>query len=313
MTPHDRPFRFGVGASTAPGLKQWRQLCRQVEELGYSTLSVSDHFGDQLAIVPAMTAAITATDRLRVGTMVACNDYRQPVGFAKELATIDLFSSGRVEWGMGAGWLASEYEQAGLAFDAPGDRVSRLQEAVEVMRGLFSDGVYSFEGAHYTVRALDGLPKPVQRPHPPLLIGAAGRRLLTWAARTADIVGVAPSLAAHPVLGGPNRPTMAESVDQQIEWIREAAGDRLASIELTITTMPATVTDDRRGMVEKAAAAQGIPADELLEAPHVLMGSVDEICADLEARRARWGFSYWVVPAHVREQFAPVVERLAGR
>jgi probable F420-dependent oxidoreductase len=308
-----RPFRFGVGAFTAPGLKQWRQLCREVEAQGYSTLFVSDHFGDQLGVVPALTAAAQATENLRIGSLVACNDYRHPVMFAKELATIDLFSSGRLEWGMGAGWLAPEYEQAGIPFDPGGQRVSRLQEAVTVMTGLFADGVFSFEGQHYSVRALEGTPKPVQRPHPPLLVGGAGRRLLSWAARTADIVGIGPSWAAHPGLGGPDRPTMAQATDHQLDWIRAAAGDRLDALELTLSVMPAVVTPDRAGVAARTASAQGIPVEELLDSPHALIGSVDELCDDLEARRARWGISYWVVPAHIRAEFAPVVERLAGR
>jgi probable F420-dependent oxidoreductase len=313
MIDPPRPFRFGAGAFTAPGLKQWRQLCRQVEELGYSSLLVSDHLGDQLALVPALTAAAQATDHLRIGTLVACNDFRHPVVLAKELATIDLFSSGRLEWGMGAGWLTTEYAQAGIPFAEGGVRLARLEEAVTLMRGLFADGELSFEGEHYTVAALDGRPKPVQRPHPPLLVGGAGRHLLSWAARTADIVGVAPSLDAHPVAGGPDRPTVAEATDRQLTWIREAAGDRWATIELNLTVMPVTVTDDRLGVATRTAEALGIPVDELLESPFALIGSVDELCADLEARRERWGISYWVVPVHVREQFAPVVARLAGR
>jgi probable F420-dependent oxidoreductase len=313
VSPEPRPFRFGVGASQAAGLKQWRQLCRQVEDLGYSSLLVSDHFGDQLALVPALTAAAQATEHLRVGTLVACNDYRHPVTFAKELATIDLFSSGRVEWGMGAGWLAPEYAQAGIPFASGGVRLARLQEAVALMQGLFADGVSTFHGAHYTVEALDGRPTPVQRPHPPLLVGGAGRRLLSWAARTADIVGVGPSLDAHPAIGGPDRPTAAEATDRQIGWIRAAAGDRLGALELNLTVLPVRVTDDRPGVAAAAAGELGIPVEELLDSPHALIGTVDEICDDLEARRARWGISYWVVPSQVREAFAPVVERLSGR
>ena len=178
---HARRFRFGVTAHQAGSGAEWKALSRKVEDLGFSTLFVCDHLGDQLAPVPALAAAAEATTDLRVGVLVACNDFRHPVIQAKEVATLDVLSGGRAEWGVGAGWLAPEYEAAGLAFDPGPVRVDRMQEAVAVMKALLGDGVVTHEGRHYRVTNLDGRPKPVQRPHPPLLIGGARKRVLRFA------------------------------------------------------------------------------------------------------------------------------------
>jgi probable F420-dependent oxidoreductase len=307
-----RPFRFGLSIATAPSATEWLTCCREAEALGYTSILVPDHFNDQFAVIPALASAGAATG-LRVGALVACNDYRHPVMYAKELATIDLLTEGRVEWGMGAGWLLPEYQQVGLPFDPGPERVTRLIEAVALMKALFADGPVTSEGPAYPVTGLDGRPKPVQRPHPPLLIGAAGRRMLRFAGREADIIGIAPSLLANPGFAGEHRLTGPEATDRQLGWIRAGAADRFDSVELNMVAFPTVVTDDRAGKAAEIGAATGIPAEEVVQAPHVWVGSIDEICASLEERRARWGVSYWVVPAAVRHVLAPVVERLAGR
>src|SRR6476659_7180766 len=173
MTPAPRPFRFGVQASSAADAKAWVDLARRVEALGYSTLTMPDHFGDQLAPVPALMAAASVTTTLRVGALVWDNDYKHPVVLAKELATMDVLSGGRLEVGLGAGWMATDYEQSGIPYDSPGVRIDRMLEGLEIIRGLFAEGTYSFQGEHYTITALDGRPKPIQSP-PPVLIGAGG-------------------------------------------------------------------------------------------------------------------------------------------
>ncbi|MEY2456691.1 MAG: hypothetical protein QOK06_1785, partial [Acidimicrobiaceae bacterium] len=205
---HARTFRFGVQCSSPPAVSagSWAALARRCEELGYATLTVADHFDDQLAPVPAIMAAADATTTLRVGALVFGNDYRHPVVLAKEAATLDVLSGGRFELGLGAGWMSSDYERAGMTLDRPGVRIDRMVEALEVITRLWADEPCSFRGEHYAVEGLDGLPKPVQRPRPPILIGGGGRRVLTVAAEWADIIGINFALAKGVIdaSAGPN-------------------------------------------------------------------------------------------------------------
>jgi probable F420-dependent oxidoreductase len=309
---HTRRFRFGVTAHQAGSGAEWKAFSRKVEDLGFSTLFVCDHLGDQLAPVPALAAAAEATTNLRVGVLVACNDFRHPVIQAKEVATLDVLSGGRAEWGVGAGWLAPEYEAAGLAFDPGPVRVDRMQEAVAVMKALLSDGVVTHEGTHYRVTNLDGRPKPVQRPHPPLLIGGARKRMLRFAAREADIVGVAPAPSTDRS-GTSGGETPASAADRQLEWLRHAAGNRFDDLELNMVAFPVMVTNDREQRAAKLADRMRLAPPAVLMAPHVWIGTVAQICDSLEERRQRWGVSYWVVPASALDAVAPVAARLTHR
>src|SRR5438876_677403 len=187
-----RPFRFGVSVHGSKSRAEWIGIARQAEALGYSTLLIPDHLGDQLSPIPALVAAADATSTLRIGSLVFDNDFRHPVMLAKEAATLDVLSGGRFELGIGAGWLRSEYEQAGIPYDPPGVRVGRMEEALQIIKGLFADRPVTFSGTYYKVSALEGQPKPVQRPHPPILIGGGGKRILSIAAREATIVGFLP-------------------------------------------------------------------------------------------------------------------------
>jgi probable F420-dependent oxidoreductase len=281
--------------------------------MGFASLLVSDHLGDQLALIPALAAAVDATTSIRVGALVACNDFRHPVMYAKELASLDLLSNGRIDWGIGAGWLVTEYEKAGIPFDRPGVRVDRLQEAVLVMKGCFGDAPVTFEGSHYRVHDLVGTPKPVQRPHPPLLLAAAGRRLLSFAAREADIIGIAPSITAKRLGDHAPSQSVEAAVDEQIEWIRTAAGDRAEHLELNMVAFPLAVTDDAAGAAARIAPAVRLSPEEVLRSPHIWVGTTDEIAGSLERHRERWGISYWAVPADAIDRVAPVIEQLAGR
>ena len=187
-----RPFRFGVQCSSPPdGTRNgWSELARTCEGLGYSTLTVADHFDDQLAPIPALMAAADATTTLRVGALVLCTDFTHPVVIAKEAATIDVLSDGRFELGLGAGWMTSDYERTGIAFDSASTRIERMGEALTVIDQLWSDAPCTFDGKHFSISDLDGRPKPVQRPRPPVLVGGGGKRVLSLAARQADIVGL---------------------------------------------------------------------------------------------------------------------------
>jgi probable F420-dependent oxidoreductase len=306
-----RPFRFGVTAHRAGSHKEWRELCRKVEDLGYSSIAVPDHFGEQLAPIAALTTAAAVTTNLRVGMLVAANDFRHPVPHAKELATLDVLSDGRVIWGMGAGWLAPEYHAAGIAFDRPGVRVDRLGEAVAVMKAIFADGPASFDGSHYRVSGLEGHPKPVQRPHPPLLIGGARHRILGLAGREADIVGIAP--VPNNGSEAATRARLEAAIDAQLGWIRDAAGDRFGDLELNMVAFPVILDEDRVARAVKLAPRLRMTPDAVLAAPHVWVGGVDGICEALEQRRERWGVSSWNVPVALLDRAAPVVARLGGR
>jgi len=309
---HPRKFRFGVQVSTATSAKEWAELARKCEDLGFSTLFMPDHFGDQLAPVPALMAAADATTTLNVGALVFDNDYKHPVVLAKEMATMDILSDGRLEIGIGAGWMATDYEQSGIPYDPPGVRVDRMVEGIAVMKGLFADGPYDFQGDHYAISAMDALPKPTTKPHPPFLIGGGGKRVLGIAAREADIVGINPNLKTGAIGPDAAADATAAATDRKVQWVREAAGDRFDDIELNNLMFGCVVTDDRLGTAAVWAELFGLSVDDMLEVPHALFGTIDEMTADLEARRDRWGFSYIVVQHDGIDALAPIVANLTG-
>ncbi|TAN32610.1 TIGR03621 family F420-dependent LLM class oxidoreductase [bacterium] len=307
-----RRFRFGVQEHRAASARAWREKARQVESLGYSALYLPDHFGDQLGPIAALMAAADATTSLRVGSLVFDNDYRHPVVLAKEAATLDLLSEGRLDLGLGAGWLASDYEEAGIPFDPPGTRIDRMEEALKILKGLLAGGAFSFSGKHYRVNGLEGSPSPIQKPHPPILLGGGGRRILRLAAREADIVSVNFNLREGQVSQGVIRTGFAEATDEKVGWVKEAAGDRLEQIELSVLVFGANITGDRESAAEAMAAGFQAEAQEVLAIPHFLIGTVDQLVEDLQARRQRYGISFVIVPGEAVEALAPVVERLAG-
>ncbi len=311
MIPH-HPFRFGVQASTAPNAASWVALARKVESLGYSTLTMPDHFGDQLAPVPALMAAAAATTTLRVGALVWDNDYKHPVVLAKELATMDMLSEGRLEIGLGAGWLATDYQQSGIEYDSNKVRVDRFEEGLAVIKGAMSGEPFSFAGQHYTITDYTGSPKPSQTPCPPILVGGGGKRVLTIAAREADIVGINGNLAAG-MIGPEAIATMtAAAVDQKFEIVSAAAGGRLAELKLNIRVFMVRVTDDRQTAVQQIADFVQVDPSMVLETPFTLIGTSAQMVEDLLRRRERWGFSYIVVGGDDVESFAPVVAELSG-
>jgi probable F420-dependent oxidoreductase len=313
-SPSDRPFRFSVQCSALPdgGARAWAELARTCEDLGYSTLTIADHLDDQLAPVPALMAAADATSTLRVGALVFCNDYKHPVVLAKEAATLDLLSGGRLELGLGAGWMTTDYERAGITLDPAGVRIARLAEGVTVIKALLGDGPCTFAGEHYRVTGLEGWPKPVQRPHPPILIGGGGRRVLSLAGREADVVGLNVNLAKGVIdaSAGPNGTD--EATLEKVGWVRAAAGPRWSDIELQVRIHLAVVTGDREGVAEALAPAFGLTPAQALTTPHALCGSVEQIADDLVERRERFGISVIGVSVDVLHDLAPVVARLAG-
>jgi probable F420-dependent oxidoreductase len=310
--PPLRPFRFTVQAAAPPAGTTWTALARRIESLGYATLTVSDHLDDQYAITPALMAAADATTELRIGSLTYCNDYHHPVVLAKEAATLDVLSGGRLEFGLGAGWMAADYEQSGIGLDRPGVRIARLAEALEIITGLWADGPCTVEGRYYTVRGLDGRPKPQQQPRPPILIGGGGRNVLTLAARWADVIGLNIALGAGRIDEQAGPSATAQATREKIEWIRDAAGPRFDQIELQVRVHLALVTDDRIGVADAVAPSFGLTPAQALESPHALAGTVDEIVEQCLDRRERYGISCIGLGLDAMEAMAPVVERLQG-
>lgn len=311
--PFIRPFRFGVQCSRAASRTEWIELARRTEDNGFDCLTMPDHFTDQLAPVPALQSVADATTKLRVGALVWDNDYKHPIVLAKELATIDLLSEGRLEIGLGAGWMISDYEQAGIPYDSAGVRIDRFVEGLEIMKRAMAAGPFSFAGKHYTVTNYDGQPKPVQQPMPPILIGGGGKRVLSFAAREADIIGINGTMTAG-VVGPDAISTMtADAVDEKVSIVREAAGARLEKIEMNIRAFFVKVTDDAAGTLSGVAQMIGVEPGMVAATPFALIGSPDKIVEDLLARREKWGFSYIIVGAEDVDSFAPVVAALNGK
>lgn len=306
-----RAFRFGVQLSSAASGSAWRDLVRRVEDLGYSSVYLPDHFGDQLAPMVALAAAAEATTRLRVGTLVLGNDYRHPVVLAKEAATLDLLSDGRLELGIGAGWMTTDYEQSGIVLDAPATRVERLAESVAVMKALWS-GSCSFKGRHYTIDEAVGAPLPVQQPHPALVIGGGSRRVLELAGREADVVGLNPRLTEG-FIGPQSLASITPAhYDERLAWVRAGAGSRFDDLELQCLTFFVRVVPNGPEVREDLARMFSVPVEEASQVPLALVGSAEEIVEQLAERRRRWGMSYWVVHEAELDAFAPVVAALAG-
>ncbi len=310
-SPAVRPFRFGVQASSAPTRAAWTDLARRAEANGYAVLTMPDHFDGQLAPVPGLMTAADATSTLRVGALVWDNDYKHPLVLAKELATMDLLSDGRLEVGLGAGWMRSDYEQSGISYDAPKVRIDRFVEGIAVIKGAFGPGPFSHTGEHYTVTGYDGLPKPVQSP-PPLLIGGGGRRVLSIAAREADIVGINGTMHAG-VIGPDAIASMtADAVDEKVGIVRSVAGSRLPDIEMNVRVFMVNVTDDRAGAIGFLSSALSVDPSFVEQSPFALIGPPSKLVEDLLERRERWGFSYIIVGDGDIESFAPVVAALGG-
>ena len=303
------PFRFGVYAAVAPTMSAWRDQARTAEGLGYSTLYVSDHLDAQFGPLVATTVAAEATSTLHVGPFVLNNDFRHPVVLAKEIATLGLAAEGRVEVGLGAGSLRSDYDQSGIEFDELALRVDRLAESLAVMKRLWTEGEATSLGTYYTVRGAHCDPRPASPPR--VMVGGGSKRPLTLAAREADTVGINTSLSVGDDSGGTTVQATLDRYDRCLTWVREAAPDRFGSIELQIVAFATRIVTSRRAAA-RTATMLGLPGEDALELPIVLLGTVDELCEQLLKRRERWGFSNIVVPAEAMESFAPVVAQLAA-
>jgi probable F420-dependent oxidoreductase len=313
-----RPFHFLADARAVVSGSELAARARDAEQLGYHALAVPDHLIAQLSPVAAMATIAAATSTLRVAGFVLNNDLRHPAVLAQDLASIDVLSDGRVDVAIGAGWNKAEYDAIGLTFDPAPVRQARLAEAVTVLKGLFSGSPFSFAGEHYTITDYAAEPVPVQRPHPPFFIGGGGRRTLTLAGREANIVGLAPRIAAGGGAPDPRSLTLA-ATREKIAWVREAAGERFATLELNIypSVWPVAVTDDLRGearrVIDHLRSATGVELteDEVIDSPHLFIGSIDRLVEKFLQLREELGITS-ILLGDVGE-LGPVVERLSGR
>jgi probable F420-dependent oxidoreductase len=324
VKPMDRPpFRFAVQATIAAGGREWHDTVRKVEDLGYSTLFLADHYlgpgpaqraartpRQDLAPIAAMAAAAAVTETLRVGCRVFCIDYHAPAVLAKEAATLDLLSDGRLEMGIGAGWSEVEYTAMGLDFEPPGRRIAKLAEVVSFIKAHWQGDELNWSGEFVRVRGYGGRPRPVQRPHPPIMIGGGGPRVLSLAGREADIVSIS------------NVPFVARDADgldpqavarRRIGFVRDAAGERFGDLDVESSPYFTQITGDREAALDELADLTGLPADLLCDHPNVLVGSVESVVETLRSRRDELGINYVTVQQSQIAPFAPVVARLHGR
>jgi probable F420-dependent oxidoreductase len=314
-----RPFRFLATVEEDPGLAELTSLARKAEAVGCSSFVMPDHLLGQYAAMPLLAMVAAVTERLRVGTFVLNVCLRHPAVLAQDLATLDALSGGRLEIGLGAGWNKPEHDAIGIPFEPVGVRIKRLTEAIAVLKGCFSDGPFSFSGDHYTITGHDGVPKPAQRPHPPIFLGGGGKRLLTLAAREAQIIGLAPRIAQGDRPRVDARSLTAAATEEKISWIREAAGDRFGELELNTypTGGPMVVTGDPRAearrRVDRIYERTGVEltVEEILDSPHVFIGSIKDLTRKFVDLRERFGISSFLIDD--LDALAPVVEELAGQ
>ena len=319
-----KPFRFGVQSYFAKSATDWRDQVRAAEAMGYSAFHVADHIigpgpalaatnhpVQNVAAIPAMAVAVEVTSTIKIGCRVFCTDFRNPVIFAKELATLDMFSDGRLELGLGAGWLQGEYEAIGLPFDTAGVRIDRFEETLVLLRACFADGEVNVTGKHVHAVGFESVPKPAKG-MPPVMIGGGSRRILGIAGREADIVSLNFNNASGKM--GPAGPgsSTAELTAKKLEWVRAGAGSRFDDLEIEIGAYFTVVTDHREATLGKMGPMLGLTAEQLGEHPHALIGSVESICAQIIERREKFGINYITVGRSAMESFAPVVAALTG-
>lgn len=288
ITPMPRLWRDGP---------TWVAELRRIEELGFDTVSVSHHVtnGWQLGPIAAMAYAAASTTRLRVLSLVTQNPLQHPALLAKEIATIDRLSDGRVELGIGAGWLVDDYAVLGVDFEPGRARVAQLSEALEVIRDYFTTDSVDFAGNYYRVNRMEALPRCVQEPNPPILVGANGPRMLDLAGRRADIVGV----QARRVGGRSGRDAVADltaaSIEAKIELVRHAAARARRAVPLIQLSCLHVEVTDADGPGHRSSWTEVIEAqmDSLEDSPVALIGTAADCAKKIRECSERFGIGYW--------------------
>jgi probable F420-dependent oxidoreductase len=304
------PFRFALYGGWATRSEDWLVTARRAEALGYGALLMVDHLGQQLAPISALAAAAAVTRSIRIGSFVFANDFRHPLVLAREAATLDVLSEGRLEFGLGAGYRRSDYRQLGMAYDRAGLRIDRMEESLGIIKRLWSGERVTHEGPHYRLTDARIAPRPVQRPRPPIMIGGGGPRLLRLAAREAEIIGLAPKMSPR------GWPIWHEASDRataaKVAILRDAAGARFDQLELNIFVAGCGIIGaPRRRTVSTAVKA--IPPRLVGGSPYLLYGTLGRLREQLLRRREALGISYYGLRADRMEEMAPLVEALTGR
>ena len=304
-------FRFGLTAGWVGTGEAWLAMARRAEELGYGMLLVPDHLTRQLSPVPALAAAAAVTTRLRIGSYVFANDYRHPLLLAREAATLDAVSGGRLEFGIGAGWRVSDYRQLGVAYDPAGRRIDRLAEALGIIKRLFAGETVTHAGPHYRVERARLSPRPVQQPRPPIMLGGGGPRMLRLAAREADIVSFVPQFnaAGRPML----RQATEGALVEKVATVRTAAGNRFDQLELNVFVAAAGMVGSGSSLGASVVAGGMAAVVGPVGSPYVLHGTRARLLEILERRRERLGISFYAIPQAAMESMAHLVEDMTGR
>jgi probable F420-dependent oxidoreductase len=306
----DRKIRFATQSGGQPTGAEWLARAKRLEDIGYATLSMPDHMvGGAWSNMPALGAAAAVTSTLRLGNLVLDNDFRNPVVLAREFATLDVISNGRVEIGLGAGWFDRDYQSTGIPFDRGRIRVARLAEAVTLMKRVFTEDEVSFEGTYYRTMKSESRPKTVQQPRPPILIAAGGPKILALAGREAEIVAVIPPEAGVKP-PAPDDVTVA-GVRRQIDIVRQAAGSRFGEIELSCF-LDVVLTDDRKKTVADLAEKAKIDPEVVASSIYRGIGTLDQVREHIDRVRRETGITYFCLRGPHTEELAPVVKDLSG-
>ena len=319
-----KPFRFAVQSFNATSGADWTDQVRKAEDLGYSAFHLADHIlgpgpaltkanhpEQNLAAIPAMAYAAAVTKTIKIGCRVFCIDYHLPVVLIKSAMTIDKLSNGRLEFGLGAGWITEEYAALGIHKDEPKVRIDRLADVIEAVKAFRGDGMADLTNNTVQWKDFSGVPKPISKP--PIMVGGGSPRVLRLGGREADIV----SLNFNNRMGliGPDGVNMSteDETRKKVNWIKEGAGSRFNDLEIEIGAYFTFVMDDPSPVLGMFANNFQLSEAEMRKHPHALFGSVDTICEELQRRREMFGISYVTVNKDTAESFAPVVARLAGK
>jgi probable F420-dependent oxidoreductase len=305
-------FRFAMQMTSASTGAEWLALARRFEDEGYDVVSMPDHLGPQFAPVPALAAIAATTSRVQLSMFVLANDHRHPAVLAKEMTTLDVLSEGRLELGLGAGWHQAEHRAQGITFDPPGIRIDRLAEAVTILKRAFAGETFSFHGTHYTLEDLEVLPKPVRAGGIPLVLGGGGRRMLSLAAREADIVSLSTNNRSRSQPTGATAGLSFETVHEQVGWVRDAAGDRFDDLTLNIRVLGVAIGPDHAAAATELAQSFQTDVATAEQSPFLFIGSVEQVCDHAARIRQELGISYFTISQRHADHVTPVLQRLAG-